>query len=195
VIREAVKELAVIGLVESRQGRSTRVAPEEEWNPFDSRVLEARSELGTVDAGLLELLELRRLIEAGASGLAAMRRTDADVKKMEEAIKAQEDSLDDHDRFTEEDIRFHDALLQTVGNSLLLRLIELIGPLLKVGRRMSLERRGPDGAAESLRGHKQILRAVKAGDADKARQAMREHLSWTADLKLVDEEQAEAQAS
>jgi GntR family transcriptional repressor for pyruvate dehydrogenase complex len=195
VIREAVKELAVIGLVESRQGRSTRVAAEDEWNPFDSRVLEARSELGTVDAVLLELLELRRLIEAGAAGLAAVRRTDADIKKMEEAITAQEAAIDDHDRFTEEDIRFHDALLQTVGNSLLLRLMELIGPLLKVGRRMSLERRGPDGAAESLRGHKQILRAVKSGDVDKARQAMREHLSWTADLKLADEEQKEAEAS
>jgi len=194
VIREAVKELAVIGLVESRQGRSTRVAPEAEWNPFDSRVLEARSEMGAVDEVLLELLELRRLIEAGAAGLAASRRTDADIKKMEAAIKAMEASLDDHDRFTEEDIRFHDALLQATGNRLLLRLIELVGPLLKVGRRMSLERR-PDGPSESLRGHKQILRAIKAGDMDKSRQAMREHLSWTADLKLDDDGEPETQAS
>ena len=43
--------------------------------------------------------------------------------------------------------------------------------------------------SNSLRGHKQILRAVKAGDVDKARQAMREHLSWTADLKLDDDEE------
>jgi GntR family transcriptional regulator, transcriptional repressor for pyruvate dehydrogenase complex len=187
VIREAVKELAVIGLVESRQGRSTRVAPETEWNPFDPRILYARSEIGAVDEVLLELLELRRLIEAGASGLAAARRTNADLAKMEAAIKAMEASLDDPERFTDEDILFHDALLSATGNVLLLRLIDLIGPLLRVGRRMSLERR-PDGPSESLRGHKQILRAVKAGDVDKARQAMREHLSWTADLKLDDDE-------
>jgi DNA-binding FadR family transcriptional regulator len=56
---------------------------------------------------------------------------------------------------------------------------------------MSLERRGPDGATESLRGHKAILRAVKGGDADKSRRAMREHLSWTADLKLDDDETEE----
>jgi DNA-binding FadR family transcriptional regulator len=187
VIREAVKELAVIGLVESRQGRSTRVAQEAEWNPFDSRVLEARSELSTVDEVLLELLELRRIIETGACGLAASKRTDSDIKRMETAIAAMAASMDDHERFTDEDIRFHDAVLRATGNRLLVRLIDLIGPLLRVGRRMSLERR-PDGPAESLRGHRQILRAVKAGDVDRARQTMREHLSWTANLKLNDEE-------
>ena len=112
VIREAVKELAVIGLVESRQGRSTRVAPETEWNPFDPRILFARSEIGAIDEVLLELLELRRLIEAGASGLAATRRTDDDLAKMEAAIKAMDANIDDPERFTDEDILFHDALLQ-----------------------------------------------------------------------------------
>lgn len=187
VIREAVKELAVIGLVESRQGRSTRVAPETEWNHFDPRVLYARSEIGAVDEVLLELLELRRLVEAGAAGLAANRRTDSDIAAMEAAIRQMELSVDDPERFTDEDIRFHDALLRATGNRLLVRLIDLIGPLLRVGRRMSLDRR-PDGPAESLRGHKQILRAVKSGDVDKSRAAMREHLSWTADLKLDDDE-------
>ena len=193
VIREAVKELAVIGLVESRQGRSTRVAPQTEWNPFDPRILFARSEIGAIDGVLLELLELRRLIEAGASGLAATRRTDDDLAKMEAAIKAMDASIDDPEKFTDADILFHDALLRATGNQLLLRLIDLIGPLLRVGRRMSLERR-PDGPVESLRGHKQILRAVKAGDVVKARQAMREHLSWTADLKLDDDEETASPA-
>ena len=191
VIREAVKELAVIGLVESRQGRSTRVAPESEWNQFDPRVLYARSEIGAVDEALLELLELRRVVEAGAAGLAALRRTDADIVAMEAAIKAMDAALDDPERFTDEDIRFHNALLEATGNRLLVRLIDLIGPLLRVGRRISLDRR-PDGPVESLSGHRQILRAVKAGDVDKARQAMREHLSWTADLKLDDDEAGDA---
>jgi GntR family transcriptional regulator, transcriptional repressor for pyruvate dehydrogenase complex len=149
--------------------------------------LDARSEIGAIDAVLLELLELRRLVEAGAAGLAATRRTDEDLAKMQAAINVMEESLSDPERFTDEDIRFHDAVLRATGNRLLVRLIDLIGPLLRVGRRMSLDRR-PDGPAESLRGHRQILRAVKSGDVDKARQAMREHLSWTADLKLDDDE-------
>jgi GntR family transcriptional regulator, transcriptional repressor for pyruvate dehydrogenase complex len=186
VIREAVKELSVIGLVESRQGRSTRVAAESEWNQFDARVLEARSEVGAVDGVLLQLLELRRIVETGAAGLAASRRSDADIATMDAAIKEMDRALADPEQFTEADIRFHDAVLRASGNSLLVRLIELIGPLLRVGRRMSLERR-PDGPVESLKGHKQILRAIKASDVEKARQQMREHLSWTANLKLDDE--------
>jgi DNA-binding FadR family transcriptional regulator len=187
VIREAVKQLAVIGLVESRQGRYTKVAPESQWNPFDPRMLEARSELGTVNEVLLELLELRRVVETGAAGLAASRRSDADLAEMNAAIKAMQESFDDPERFTDEDIRFHDAVLHATGNRLLIRLIDLIGPLLRIGRRMSLDRR-PDGPVESLRGHQQVLRAIKAGNVDKARQAMREHLSWTADLRLDDDE-------
>ena len=110
---------------------------------------------------------------------------------MESEIRAMEEMLasvdrfeaDDIDRFTDADIRFHSLVLDATRNHLLIRLIELIGPLLRVGRRMSLERR-PDGPAESLRGHQAILDAIRSGDADASRQQMREHLSWTANLRL-----------
>lgn len=195
VVREAVKELAVIGLIESRQGRSTRVAPESEWNYFDPRVLIARSEVGAVDVVLLELLELRRVVEAGGAGLAALRRQDEDLAVMQSAIDEMERmiargkpfSAADVTRFTEADIRFHKAVLHATGNQLLIKLIDLLGPLLRVGRRISLERR-PDGPADSLQGHVEILNAVRDGRMDRARQAMREHLSWTANLKLDDDE-------
>ena len=62
-------------------------------------MLEARSEIGAVNEVLLELLELRRLIETGAAGLAATRRTDADLAKMTAAIKAMQESVDDPDAF------------------------------------------------------------------------------------------------
>lgn len=186
VVREAVKELAAIGLIESRQGRLTRVTAEAEWNHFDPRLLEARSETGAVDDVLLELLELRRVVETGAAGLAAMRRGDEDIALMEAELARMEGMLDDVDAFTDSDIRFHAALLRATRNQLLIKLIELIGPLLRVGRRMSVERR-PDGPAVSLDGHRQILAAVRAGDIDLAGQRMREHLSWTANLKLDDD--------
>jgi DNA-binding FadR family transcriptional regulator len=193
VIREAVKELAVIGLVESRQGRSTRVAPESEWNQFDPRVLYARSEIGAVDEALLELLELRRLIEAGAAGLAAARRSEHDLAAMDAALRDMRASLNDPEGFTDGDIQFHDAVLRATGNQLLLHLMDLIGPLIRVGRRISLDRR-PEGPADSLRGHEEIYAAVKAGDVDNSRKAMREHLSWTADLKLDDDEASSGHA-
>ena len=88
VVREAVKELAVLGLVESRQGRSTRVTQQDDWNHFAPELLAARSEVGAVDDFLLELLELRRLIETGAAGLAAAHASEDDIEKMTRPVQA-----------------------------------------------------------------------------------------------------------
>jgi len=183
VVREAVKELAVLGLVESRQGRSTRVTSPDDWNHFAPDLLAARSAVGVVDDFLLELLELRRLIETGASGLAAARATEDDIARMAAFYDRMEASIGDIERFTDSDIAFHAVVLGATGNHLLTRLIEMIGPVLRFGRMMSLERR-PEGPTESQRGHLRILEAIRAGDPELARDAMREHLSWTADLTL-----------
>jgi DNA-binding FadR family transcriptional regulator len=183
VVREAVKELAVLGLVESRQGRSTRVTAPDDWNDFAPELLAARSELGGVDDFLLELLELRRLIETGAAALAAARASDQDIARMSRALERMDASLTDIEAFTDGDIAFHDALLAATGNHLLTRLIDMIGPVLRFGRVISLERRA-DGPSDSQRGHRAVLEAIRAGDPEAARLAMREHLSWTANLRL-----------
>lgn len=183
VVREAVKELAVLGLVESRQGRSTRVTSQADWNHFAPELLLARSEVGAIDDFLLELLELRRLIETGAAGLAAARASADDIERMSTQYSSMQASLTDLERFTDADIAFHAALLSATGNQLLTRLIEMIGPVLRIGRRISLERR-PDGPADSQRGHRRLLDAIRDGNPADAREAMREHLSWTADLTL-----------
>lgn len=183
VVREAVKELAVLGLVESRQGRSTRVTSTDDWNQFAPELLAVRSEVGAVDDFLLELLELRRLIETGASALAAARASDDDIARMTTQFELMEANVGDLERFTDADVAFHDALLAATGNHLLTRLIDMIGPILRFGRMLSLERRA-DGPVDSQRGHRLVLEAVRAGDPEAARLAMREHLSWTADLTL-----------
>jgi DNA-binding FadR family transcriptional regulator len=185
VVREAVKELAVLGLVESRQGRSTRVTSADDWNQFAPELLAARSEVGAIDDFLLELLELRRLIETGASALAAARASEEDIARMTTQFERMEASVGDIERFTDADIAFHDALLGATGNHLLTRLIDMIGPVLRLGRIISLERRA-DGPVDSQRGHRRVLDAVRASDPEAARLAMREHLSWTANL-TVDE--------
>ncbi|MDQ3937381.1 MAG: FadR family transcriptional regulator [Chloroflexota bacterium] len=183
VVREAVKELSLLGMVASRQGRPTRVAAPRAWNHFAPRLVLARSKLGAVDNVLLELLELRRLVETGAAGLAAIRATDEMVAEMETAYQQMEASQSDIERFVDADISFHDAVLRATGNELLMHLIEMIGPLLRLGRRISLDRR-PDGPAASQQGHRAILDAIASRDAEAARRAMREHLSWTAELRV-----------
>jgi DNA-binding FadR family transcriptional regulator len=187
VVREAVKELAVLGVVQSRQGRSTRVTPSDSWNHFAPEILAARYEVGAVDDILLELLELRRLIEVEAAALAASRVSEEDVARLEEILGVMDQSLSDSTRFTDGDIEFHRTLLAATGNHLLTRLIELIGPLLRFGREVSVARR-PNGPADSQLGHRAVFDAVARHDPEAARAAMREHLSWTADLDFADRE-------
>jgi DNA-binding FadR family transcriptional regulator len=102
---------------------------------------------------------------------------------MRRQFERMEASLGDIERFTDADIAFHDALLAATGNHLLTRLIDMIGPVLRFGRMISLERRA-DGPIDSQKGHRRVLEAVQAGDPEAARLAMREHLSWTANLTL-----------
>jgi GntR family transcriptional repressor for pyruvate dehydrogenase complex len=184
VIRETVKELAVLGLVESRQGRATRVTPAETWNHFSPEILAARGEIGAVDDILLELLELRRLLETEAAALAASRAAEDDIVRLRAALGAMDATMADRERFVDGDIAFHRAILAATDNHLLTQLIDLMTPLLRFGRQVSLERR-PDATAESQAGHATILRAIESGDEAAARAAMRDHLSWTADLDIA----------
>jgi DNA-binding FadR family transcriptional regulator len=181
VLREAVKHLAVLGLVQSRQGRQTRVAPYESWNHFSPEILAARREVGAVEDVLLELLELRRMVELEAVALAAVRATPQDLADMANALEALDASMGDPRRFTQGDIAFHDTILRATRNHLLPRLFELLRPLLEFGREISVRTR-PEGPTESQAGHRAVFEAIREGSPDDARQHMEQHLSWTANL-------------
>jgi DNA-binding FadR family transcriptional regulator len=181
VIREAVKHLSVLGLVESRQGRSTRVAPYEAWNHFAPELLAARRETGAVEDVLLELLELRRMIEVEAAGLAATRATPEDLVAMEAALVELDEGLDDPTRFTRGDIAFHDTILRATRNHLVPRLFQVLRPLLEFGREISVSTR-PQGPRVSQAGHRAVFEAIRAGSAAEAQRLMEDHLSWTANL-------------
>ncbi|MET0772318.1 MAG: FCD domain-containing protein [Candidatus Limnocylindrales bacterium] len=181
VVREAVKHLSVLGLVESRQGRQTRVAPYESWNHFAPEILSARREVGAVEDVLLELLELRRMIEVEAAALAAARATTTDLEAMDAALSVLDGSLDDPRGFAQGDIAFHDTILRATRNHLVPRLFDVLRPLLEFGREISVATR-PHGPHVSQEGHRAVFEAIRAGSAVDARRRMEEHLSWTADL-------------
>ena len=181
VVREAVRHLRVLGLVKTRQGRQARVAPYEEWNHFAPDLLVARRDAGAVEDVLLELLELRRMIEVEAAASAAHRATPADLDALRDALDALESAVDDIHVFTSADIQFHDAILHATQNHLLPRLFDLLRPLLEFGREISISTR-PQGTRVSQAGHRAVYEAICAGSAEDARRHMEEHLSWTANL-------------
>lgn len=183
VVRAAIKHLGILGMVESRQGRQSRVAPYNRWNHFAPELLAARRDAGAVEDVLLELLELRRMIEVEAAAAAAERATPENLAAMREALNRLDASFDDLSAFTQADIAFHDAILEATQNHLLPSLFEMLRPILSFAREISLRTRA-EGPAMSQAGHRAVFAAIEAGSPNGARAAMADHLSWTANLDI-----------
>ncbi len=193
VVREATKAVTILGMVRSRQGRGTEVLPDENWNEFAPEVIEARSELQTVDEFLVHLLELRRIIEVEAAGLAA-RRADAEAIATMESLIAGMEAADDVEAFARLDVRFHDAILAATGNRPLRSLLRTIEPALLAARTVSLTTRRA-GLKRSAKEHRAIVDAIRERSAALARRAMTTHLSWTANLSVDRADGARTQRS
>ncbi len=181
VVREAVQAVSMLGLTDRRQGRNTQVAPPSEWNDFAPELLRTRAELGIVEDVLVQLLELRRLVEVEAAALAAERATDEDIANMQAIVGQMDASVTDRASYTVLDLEFHQALLRATGNHLLPRLFAQLRPMLEIAREVSATAR-PDALATSQREHRAVAAAVATRSPDAARSAMSQHLSWTANL-------------
>jgi GntR family transcriptional repressor for pyruvate dehydrogenase complex len=181
VARECVRGLEERGLVSVRHGRGARVRPEREWDRFDSDVLAALLG-GPRAAGVIgEYLECRRILEVEAAGLAAERAgeeaLDALARAFERMRLTAEGARDNpagEALYREADVAFHRAVVHAAGNPVLGRMTEPIHKALSetfaalARPQMRFERGLPE--------HERVLTAVRAGDGDRAREAMRAHL-------------------
>jgi len=167
-VREAVQFLGALGLVEIRHGSGTFVRSDgdlpSEWLQWTRRH----------QVEVHELLEVRRGLEAVAAELAAERSHD--LESMEAALADMEAAIDGPDvpGLVEADLLFHAALAAASGNTALRHLTESLG-------RELLRERGaiwnePGRPERSLREHRRIYEAVRAGDALEARTALVDHL-------------------
>ena len=169
VVREALGRLASLGLVRSVHGSGTRVeAPSSRPVTVGYRRLLTRP-----DFRLEDLAAVRMPLETTIAALAAARRTAEHLARLEEAQKAlgnPRGSLEGHVRA---DLDFHAALADATGNPLFQVVLAPIVELLVESRRRTLGRYGADLAH---RHHARILEDVRAGDAEAAARAMREHI-------------------
>jgi DNA-binding FadR family transcriptional regulator len=177
VVREALKILAALGMVESRQGRVSRVAPRSSWNDLNPELVSVRLEVGVIGDIMSESLELRRVIEVEAAGLASERATEADLAAMRDRLDRLAGLAHDPAAYMEGDVAFHDTILEATHNRLLLQLIEHMRQLLVVARGVSYSSTS-DSFAISREGHEVLYEAIASRDPDAARRAMTDHLGW-----------------
>jgi len=125
--REAVRILAAKGLVKAIRKVGTRVSPREEWHLLDPDVLGWIFEFEPDERLLTNLFELRRMVEPEAAALAAVRRTDADLQEMAQALKGMSRHTLTSDSGRKADQAFHAALLRASGNAFVASLTASVG--------------------------------------------------------------------
>jgi len=171
VIREAMRMLRAQGLVEVSQGRVPRVRRADPQHVVES--------FGTFlqrgDHSLLDLLEVRRPLEAEIAALAARRATPPQIKEMEETIK-QQDKASTLEEQIDADIRFHDLLAEAADNPIFGLLLTTLAGLMRRSRQETISRTGNKRAVSS---HRTVLRAVRRADVHAARKAMLKHLAMS----------------
>lgn len=173
VVREAVHQVRSRGLLVSRQGSGMFVAvPPPQGLPFDPKVLES------MDA-VLEVVELRRVLEGEMAALAALRATRAEVAGLRRALKAIDSAVDAGQLGLAEDFAFHRAIGAATHNAQFVRLLIFIEQYLLDAMRVtkSNEARRAEWM-EQVRGeHRAIVDAIDGRDAEAARRAaVRHHL-------------------
>lgn len=180
VVREAVSALRAEGLVTTRQGVGAFVA--DPATRGQMRIDPAEMQSLT---DVLQVIELRIAIETEAAGLAAERRDEGALTRIEAAADAFAQAVDAGDSAVAQDLEFHRAIFAATGNSFFPRFLEFLGPLLIP--RQTVRPHLEDNAARTAylsrvrEEHLQIATAIAAGQPVQARSAMRRHLCASRD--------------
>lgn len=127
---------------------------------------------------LTQLLEVRQALESQAAALAASRRTDADLKILNEAYERLKQSVDRNEVAAEEDFRFHMAVVDAAFNPVLQEAVKLFSEKFLAGlyRSRSESIRIPGKSKEVLAEHWDIYQAIKDKNSELAHKAMSKHL-------------------
>ncbi|MGJ0389651.1 FadR/GntR family transcriptional regulator [Microbacterium sp. CGR1] len=173
-LREAIRMLAALGVLDTRHGSGSYVSE-----------LRAADLIGSLSltvgllpmAGVLELTELRRVLEPHAAALAAARIDASTIEELSGVLDEIEasDDFEDHSRL---DHVFHMTISEVAGNDALTSLIDVL-------RSRSRAYRIPDAAdAAELKlhsdaGHRAILRGLAAADPVAASAAASAHVAQT----------------
>ncbi|WP_320775990.1 FadR/GntR family transcriptional regulator [Streptomyces sp. CRN 30] len=177
-VREAVKQLRAQNVVRVVRGRGTFVNPPDRWTALEPVV---RAASRASHSSLSEqLIEARRLIENGATELAAVRRDETHLADLREHLAAMREAADEADteKFVQADIDFHATVMRATGNLFVPLLFEPFGTLLAEGRRETSAI--PRIRVHAIAHHEAVLAALEAGDPDRAREAMNTHMNQTA---------------
>ncbi len=166
-IREALRVLIHMGLVE-RKGNGTYVTEGRVKNDYQLKLDEYRD--------IVEIIEVRKVVEPALAQLAAVRRNQESLDKLRLELEQMRDGVADVDSFLLHDSTFHDMVFEASGNSILEGFIRGLKDLMKKNQALVLRERFSHIMPKSLDFHEKVYEAIVKGDGDLSYQIMLDHI-------------------
>lgn len=170
-VREALKSLSLLGLLEIRQGDGTYLR--NATSTLLPQVIQWGMLLG--DKNIAELMDARRVIEAGLAELAAKRRTDEDLAALSERLEAMRTARDITE-WVENDVGFHLQVARAAHSGTLADLLFRLRSLLDSSIRHNQQQADQADNDVKYREHERIFLAIEDRDPAAAAYAMRTHI-------------------
>lgn len=175
-VSQALVAMEVVGIVHVRHGDGAVLVD----SSGSSRLVDA---LRRHAQQLPDVIDAREALESKLAALAAVRRTDDDLARIDAALEVMAKDIAAGGRGVEGDELFHAAVTTAGHSALLQRLMGEISELVKETRIESLSQ--PERPRESLEGHRRIAAAIRDRDAAAATEAMRDHVERVSDVALL----------
>ena len=175
-VSQALVALEVQGVLSVRHGDGAILVR----RPTEERAIRALREHAD---RIPDIIEARVALEVNLAGLAATRRTEAEMAAIDAAIATMAAEVEAGDRGVLGDEMFHEAITTAAHSSLLAKLMHEISGLIRETRIESLSQQNRPRA--SLEGPRRIADAVRKQDADEASRAMADHIRLVSDVALL----------
>ena len=182
VVREALRSMAALGLVDVSNGRRPRVSG------MDDSVLALVIDhaVQTNQITVQQILDVRRTIEMRTVGLAAMLRSDREAASITALATAMRRDFSAPDRVMEHDIGFHEAIARASHNPMLALVVGSFHVVTRQTWQIGWSARSTDEArSDSVSCHEAIAAAIAKGDRHGAETYMAEHFDNTVKLLLA----------
>jgi GntR family transcriptional repressor for pyruvate dehydrogenase complex len=175
-LAQALVALEVLGVIDVQHGTGAVLVYRPNVPSVIKGLREHRSRLP-------EIVEARSTLEVKLAELAAARRTEDDMKAIDEALDAMAEEVASGARGARGDELFHQAVTAAAHSAVLAQLMTFIAGLILETRLESLGQ--PGRPEESLASHRKIADAIRAKDAPGASAAMLEHIVMVSDVALL----------
>lgn len=169
-LREALKKLEIVGVVEIKHGSGVYVGRGQDvllvTNPVFTGAVTKRL--------LLDLIDARVPVEVKSVSLAAVHVTESQIESMQALLDDAKNNMDDAALLSQTNMAFHREIAAASGNAVLVQLQEVLTKLFQREQRMILDIYG--SRKKDHKGHVEILEALQARDSKLAQQRMQAHL-------------------